>query len=31
MALTQYQNGADVGFNVAGSAGLGQIEAASRF
>ena len=28
MALTQYQNGADVGFNVAGSAGLGQIEAA---
>lgn len=29
MALTQYQNGADVGFNVAGSAGLGQIEAAA--
>lgn len=28
MALTQYQNGADVGFNVAGSAGMGQIEAA---
>lgn len=28
MALTQYQNGADVGYNVAGSAGLGQIEAA---
>ncbi len=28
MALTQYKNGADVGFNVAGSAGLGQIEAA---
>ncbi|HIS31561.1 MAG TPA: BMP family ABC transporter substrate-binding protein [Candidatus Limivivens intestinipullorum] len=28
MALAQYQNGADVGFNVAGSAGLGQIEAA---
>lgn len=28
MALTQYQNGADIGFNVAGSAGLGQIEAA---
>lgn len=28
MALTQYQNGADVGFNVAGSAGIGQIEAA---
>ena len=30
MALTQYQNGADVGFNVAGSAGLGQIEAAAQ-
>ena len=29
MALKQYQNGADVGFNVAGSAGLGQIEAAA--
>lgn len=29
MALTQYQNGADVGYNVAGSAGLGQIEAAA--
>lgn len=29
MALAQYQNGADVGFNVAGSAGLGQIEAAA--
>ena len=28
MALTQYQNGADVGSNVAGSAGLGQIQAA---
>ena len=28
MALTQYQNGADIGYNVAGSAGLGQIEAA---
>ena len=28
MARTQYKNGADVGFNVAGSAGLGQIEAA---
>lgn len=29
LALTQYQNGGvDVGFNVAGSAGLGQIEAA---
>ena len=25
MALTQYQNGADVGYNVAGSAGLGQL------
>lgn len=30
MALTQYQNGADVGFNVAGSAGLGQIAAAAQ-
>ena len=30
MAMTQYQNGADVGFNVAGSAGLGQIEAAAE-
>lgn len=29
MALAQYQNGADVGYNVAGSAGLGQIEAAA--
>ncbi|MCD8155192.1 MAG: BMP family ABC transporter substrate-binding protein [Clostridiales bacterium] len=28
LALAQYQNGVDVGFNVAGSAGLGQIEAA---
>ena len=28
MALTQYKNGADEGLNVAGSAGLGQIEAA---
>lgn len=28
LALAQYQNGADVGFNVAGNAGLGQIEAA---
>ncbi|MBQ8305779.1 MAG: BMP family ABC transporter substrate-binding protein [Blautia sp.] len=28
LALTQYNNGADVGYNVAGSAGLGQIEAA---
>ena len=29
LALTQYNNGADVGYNVAGSAGLGQIEAAA--
>ncbi len=29
IALTQYQNGVDVGFNVASSAGLGQIEAAA--
>ena len=28
IALSQYQSGADVGFNVAGNAGLGQIEAA---
>lgn len=28
LALAQYQNGVDVGFNVAGNAGLGQIEAA---
>lgn len=28
LALTQYQNGVDVGFNVAGQAGIGQIEAA---
>lgn len=28
LALTQYQNGVDVGYNVAGNAGLGQIEAA---
>lgn len=28
LALAQYNNGADVGYNVAGSAGLGQIEAA---
>ncbi len=28
LAMTQYNNGADVGYNVAGSAGLGQIEAA---
>lgn len=30
MALTQYQNGVDVGYNVAGTAGLGQIEAAAE-
>lgn len=29
IALSQYQNGVDVGFNVAGNAGLGQIEAAA--
>lgn len=29
LALAQYQNGVDVGFNVAGNAGLGQIEAAA--
>ncbi|MEL7648168.1 MAG: BMP family ABC transporter substrate-binding protein [Sedimentibacter sp.] len=29
LALVQYQNGADVGYNVAGSAGLGQIDAAA--
>lgn len=28
LALAQYQNGVDVGYNVAGNAGLGQIEAA---
>lgn len=28
LALVQYQNGVDVGYNVAGSAGLGQIDAA---
>ena len=28
IAISQYQSGADVGFNVAGNAGLGQIEAA---
>ena len=28
IALSQYQSGADVGFNVAGNAGIGQIEAA---
>lgn len=29
LALVQYQNGADVGYNVAGAAGLGQIDAAA--
>lgn len=29
LALAQYQNGVDVGFNVAANAGLGQIEAAA--
>lgn len=29
LALAQYQNGVDVGYNVAGNAGLGQIEAAA--
>lgn len=28
LALAQYQNGSDVGFNVAGGGGLGQIDAA---
>ena len=28
LALVQYQNGVDVGYNVAGAAGLGQIDAA---
>ncbi len=28
MALAQYNNGADIGYNVAGGAGLGQIDAA---
>ena len=28
LALVQYQNGTDVGYNVAGAAGLGQIDAA---
>ncbi|KAF5028249.1 ABC transporter substrate-binding protein PnrA-like protein [anaerobic digester metagenome] len=27
--MVQYQNGADVGYNVAGAAGLGQIDAAA--
>lgn len=30
LAMAQYQAGVDVGFNVAGNAGLGQIEAASE-
>lgn len=30
LALLQYQNGVDVGYNVAGSAGLGQIDAAAE-
>ena len=30
LALAQYNNGVDVGYNVAGSAGLGQIEAAGE-
>ena len=30
LSLTQFQNGADVSFNVAGNAGLGLIEAASE-
>lgn len=30
LALMQYNNGVDVGFNVAGGAGLGQIEAAAE-
>jgi len=30
LALVQYQNGVDVGYNVAGSAGLGQIDAAAE-
>ena len=29
LSLAQFQNGVDIGFNVAGSAGLGQIEAAA--
>lgn len=29
LALVQYQNGVDVGYNVAGAAGLGQIDAAA--
>ena len=30
IAMAQYQNGVDVGYNVAGNAGLGQIEAAKE-
>lgn len=30
LSLAQFQNGVDVGFNVAGSSGLGQIEAAAE-
>lgn len=30
LSLAQFQNGADVGFNVAGNAGLGLLEAASE-
>ncbi len=30
LAMTQYDNGVDVGYNVAGNAGLGQIEAAAE-
>lgn len=30
LAMAQFQSGADVGFNVAGNAGLGQIEAAAQ-
>lgn len=30
LSLTQFQNGSDIGFNVAGNAGLGLIEAAAE-
>lgn len=30
LSLTQFQNGSDVGFNVAGNAGLGLLEAAAE-
>ncbi len=30
LALVQYQQGADIGFNVAGAAGLGQLDAAKE-